>query len=69
MTLQISKKDDIDPVCGMKVDPATAAIKTTCGGTQIYFCTLGCKKAFDANPEKYLSNKPKRKGKRRPQKK
>jgi Cu+-exporting ATPase len=44
-----------DPVCGMEVDPKKAAAQTSYKGQTIYFCAAGCKQAFDANPEKYLS--------------
>jgi len=44
-----------DPVCGMDVDPETAAGKSEYKGKTYYFCAPGCKKSFDANPEKYLS--------------
>ncbi|HEX9127102.1 MAG TPA: heavy metal translocating P-type ATPase, partial [Methylomirabilota bacterium] len=44
-----------DPVCGMDVDPKKAAAQTSYKGQTIYFCAAGCKQAFDANPEKYLS--------------
>jgi YHS domain-containing protein len=44
-----------DPVCGMDIDTATAAGKSEYNGQTYYFCSVGCKKAFDANPEKYLS--------------
>lgn len=43
-----------DPVCGMDVDPATAAGTSEYKGQTYYFCSPGCKKAFDANPEKYV---------------
>jgi Cu+-exporting ATPase len=46
-----------DPVCHMDIDPATAAGKSEYNGQTYYFCSLGCKKAFDKEPEKYL-NKP-----------
>ena len=42
-----------DPVCGMDVDPKTAAGKSEYKGETYYFCSAGCKKSFDANPEKY----------------
>lgn len=44
-----------DPVCGMDIDPATAAGTSEYNGQTYYFCSLGCKKAFDKEPEKYLS--------------
>jgi YHS domain-containing protein len=43
-----------DPVCGMDVDPKTAAGKSEYSGQTYYFCSNGCKKAFDKEPEKYL---------------
>ncbi len=47
-----------DPVCGMDIDPATAAGKSEYKEQTYYFCSLGCKKAFDENPEKYLGKEP-----------
>lgn len=43
-----------DAVCGMEIDPATAAGKSEYKGQTYYFCAPGCKKAFDADPEKYV---------------
>lgn len=45
-----------DPVCGMDVDPKTANWSSTYQGQTYYFCSPGCKKAFDENPEKYLTS-------------
>ncbi|HEX6033108.1 MAG TPA: YHS domain-containing protein [Anaerolineales bacterium] len=45
-----------DPVCHMDIDPATAAGTSEYKGQTYYFCSPGCKKAFDKNPEKYLSH-------------
>ncbi len=42
-----------DPVCGMDVDEKTAAGKSEYKGKTYYFCSPGCKKEFDKNPEKY----------------
>ena len=44
-----------DPVCGMDVDPETAAGKSEYKGQTYYFCSPGCKKSFDNDPEKYIS--------------
>jgi Cu+-exporting ATPase len=44
-----------DPVCGMKVDPATAQHHETHKGTDYYFCSAECEAKFVANPAKYLS--------------
>jgi Cu+-exporting ATPase len=43
-----------DPVCGMQVDPQTAQHTATHGGQTYYFCAPGCKRAFEAEPQKYL---------------
>ena len=43
-----------DPVCKMEVDPETAAAKLEHGGTTYYFCSDGCRQAFEADPQKYL---------------
>jgi RND family efflux transporter MFP subunit len=45
-----------DPVCGRAIDEkqaAAAGLKSDYRGTTYYFCSDGCKKAFDANPAKY----------------
>lgn len=44
-----------DPVCGMDIDPEAAAGKSEYMGKIYYFCSMGCKKAFDKEPEKYVS--------------
>ncbi len=43
-----------DPVCGMDIDPNTAAGKSEYKGATYYFCSPGCKKSFDKEPEKYV---------------
>jgi len=47
-----------DPVCGMDADPKTAVAKSEYKGKTYYFCSQGCKKAFDKDPEKYLKDGP-----------
>jgi len=42
-----------DVVCGMTVDPKTAAGRSEFKGQTYYFCSKGCKAAFDKDPEKY----------------
>ncbi|MEO5937253.1 MAG: heavy metal translocating P-type ATPase [Terriglobales bacterium] len=44
----------VDPVCGMTIDPATAAGSTEHEGHTYYFCNPSCKTKFEAEPEKYL---------------
>ncbi len=47
----------IDPVCGMKVDPAKAAATVGYKGATFYFCGQGCAAKFRSDPEKYLKPK------------
>lgn len=47
----------IDPVCGMTVDPATAAAVRTHEGRNYFFCAVGCAETFEADPEPYLAGK------------
>lgn len=44
-----------DLVCNMDVDEKTAKYKTIYNGKYYYFCAAGCKKAFEADPKKYLA--------------
>jgi YHS domain-containing protein len=44
-----------DLVCGMTIDPQTAAATSEYKGKTYYFCAKGCKVAFDKNPEKYVA--------------
>jgi xanthine dehydrogenase accessory factor len=39
-----------DPICGMLVDVATARYRTEGPQGTVYFCCLGCKETFDAQP-------------------
>src|SRR5262245_65077151 len=43
----------IDPVCGMSVDPHTAASAVHEGQTY-YFCCTHCQERFQAHPIRYL---------------
>jgi Cu+-exporting ATPase len=44
----------VDPVCGMTVDPATAAGEYEYRGERYYFCNPSCLTRFKATPEKFL---------------
>jgi Cu+-exporting ATPase len=46
-----------DPVCGMTVDPATAAASFTYEGQPYYFCCTHCLERFRADPKHYLDKK------------
>ena len=45
---------ETDVVCGMQVDPASAAGVSQFEGKNYYFCSKGCKTKFDANPRQFL---------------
>ena len=45
-----------DPVCGMSVNTNQAVLKTDYQGKTYYFCSAGCKKAFDKEPGKYAGH-------------
>ncbi len=42
-----------DVVCGMQIDPKTAAGKSEYKGQTYYFCSKGCQAQFDKEPEKF----------------
>ena len=42
-----------DLVCGMDVDEKTA-LRSEYKGKTYYFCSPGCKRSFDKEPEKYI---------------
>ncbi len=43
-----------DPICGMQVDDQKAAGQSEHQGQTYYFCSQGCKRKFDENPEQYV---------------
>ncbi len=47
-----------DTVCGMQVNPSTAAAKVDHRGTTFYFCSKGCAEKFRTDPGKYLKQPP-----------
>lgn len=48
----------VDPVCGMRVNPAAAAGTLTHAGTTYYFCSRHCVAKFAADPQRYLAGPP-----------
>ncbi len=46
-----------DPVCGMKVNPATAKFTHAHAGTTYCFCSAGCQTKFIADPSRWLAPK------------
>ncbi len=48
----------IDPVCGMSVDPHAGKPVAVHLGHPYYFCCEGCRTKFEADPERYLGDRP-----------
>lgn len=48
-----------DLVCGMEVDEKSTAAQYEYKGKIYYFCSPGCKMAFQKDPEKYLKGEGK----------
>jgi Cu+-exporting ATPase len=49
---------EIDPVCGMAVDPATARNHTEHAGRRYFFCGPRCRERFVAEPGRFLALRP-----------
>ena len=45
---------EIDPVCGMEVDPASAAGSFEYQGATYHFCSSECLKDFREDPSSYV---------------
>jgi Cu+-exporting ATPase len=44
-----------DPVCGMAIEPVTSKVRTEYDDQTYYFCCVGCRAQFLANPTQYLN--------------
>jgi Cu+-exporting ATPase len=44
-----------DPICGMSIDPATAADSAKYEGATYYFCSNHCAATFKADPARYAT--------------
>lgn len=49
---------EIDPVCGMTVNPSECAGSFEHGGKTFYFCSARCLQKFKADPERFSAPKP-----------
>ena len=54
-TAAVRQPESVDPVCGMTVDPATAAAHRTVDEVSYHFCSAGCAASFDADPALYTT--------------
>lgn len=48
----------VDPVCGMSVEPDSAAAAWEHSGEVYYFCSVGCMGRFKEDPEHFLKMDP-----------
>jgi P-type Cu+ transporter len=55
MEHKMVSKEISDPVCGMTIDPAKAAVTLEHSNHTLYFCSDTCADKFKADPEQYLS--------------
>jgi Cu+-exporting ATPase len=51
----VQASGEIDPVCGMKVDPAISAHNHIHHGRLYHFCSAGCRTKFIQEPQRFLS--------------
>ncbi|HEY6041884.1 MAG TPA: YHS domain-containing protein [Anaerolineae bacterium] len=48
----------IDPICGMTVEEGPTAITMEYKGETYYFCSRGCRRSFEKDPEAALRKGP-----------
>jgi Cu+-exporting ATPase len=53
----VQSSSEIDPVCGMTVDPAKSVHDHAYRGRLYYFCSTGCRTKFAKSPEEFLSDR------------
>ena len=44
-----------DPVCGMRIDPQSAAGSVEYKGQRYYFCSVGCQSKFESDSPHYVA--------------
>jgi len=54
----LDQTQSIDPVCGMRVSPESAAGRSEHNEETYWFCSTGCKAKFDREPAAYLPKRP-----------
>ncbi len=55
-TAESQTLEEVDPVCGMSIDPPAAAASVAHAGRTYHFCSEHCAKSFRADPAKYTSS-------------
>jgi xanthine dehydrogenase accessory factor len=51
---EIPTHEEIDPVCGMTVDVASARYRSVHDGVTYYFCSAGCLQRFEEEPSRFV---------------
>ena len=54
MNIDKTRKENIDPVCGMRVDRNTKVKPVDYEGHSYVFCAEACREAFENEPQRYL---------------
>src|SRR5581483_323221 len=49
MTTEVKVRD---PICGMMIEPSSAAAKSTVDGEEVFFCSAGCRQRFESDAAK-----------------
>ncbi len=57
MTKAVQAPLEVDPVCGMKVDPQASKPTHAYRGHTYHFCSAGCQMKFAGDPERYLNKR------------
>ena len=52
-TKQPVQREVTDPVCGMRIDPATAVGREGWRGSTYHFCSSSCQAKFRGRPDQY----------------
>ena len=48
--------EELDRVCGMRIDKETAPFQSLFKEKTYYFCSKSCKEHFDHDPESYMKD-------------
>ncbi len=51
---ELPSHEEIDPVCGMTVDVASARFRSVHEGVTYYFCSAGCLQRFEDEPSRFV---------------
>lgn len=55
---ELPRHEELDPVCGMTVDVASARHRSSFEGITYYFCSAGCLARFEEDPARFVAAVP-----------